>query len=387
MSADPCTVLVRLPARERVVTEPAVRAVLARLGPRASQREVRTVLGGGSLRDIARVLKTIRSGGLTAEHAALRADADLAPVLVAALERLQAAVAKLQPAPTAPQGPALARRFLQAIEGLDKRWQQRMAASTHAPTRPSAPTEPAGIAVLHPVLHGIEVRLAALSEDLARERRMPSTPVLDPTVLDVLHARLDALEAAFARHTAALADAAARPLPPAVDLTGLHQELKQLRLAQGRMARQHDRQLATLQTAIADSRPKPTRRKRKKVIARPRTTAKPKVVRTSRRTAPKPARGRPKAKRPGPPARPARATPPPRKPVAQKRTTTARKAAQRRPSTTKAPTRRSSPAIPKRAVTAPVKARASPNRRAVSRSQRKPSQPTKARPSRARKRH
>ena len=129
-SSTASAVLVRLPGRGSYVTPAAVRAALATLGPKASHRQVRAVLGGGSLRDIATVVRQVRADGLAAQHAALSADADLAPKLFEVLERLIVEVALLramvraEPAPT-PSAPDTA--WLKALQQLDTRWQRQWA--------------------------------------------------------------------------------------------------------------------------------------------------------------------------------------------------------------------------------------------------------------------
>jgi len=299
-------ILIKMPARKARVTKPAVRAVLATLGPHTTQRQIREALGGGSLRDISRIRHELEAdGSLATQRASMPADADLAPVLVAAIEDLQQQVGalRLQQAPRMSTAgiEAQLRALANTLADQEKRWSERFAALTKtvAPTEKKqparkpeeTPAQARQIWALEQQLRGIDRHVTGLSERIdadRRERELPAPQAVDegdgPT-LELLQAKVDrvihTVDAQFGwvRRIESKTDALASPSgspaadPPPASAAAVAQirtELRTLRAAGTRQSRATQAQVDLVLAAIAKATVKPKRRRKAPTpVARP----------------------------------------------------------------------------------------------------------------------
>lgn len=157
-------VIVDLPARRSRVSPEAVRAVVATLGDRATLARVRQALGGGSMRDIARVVKEVRETPLAKARASLARDADLAPALVSGLDALEAAQRELKESQAAEI--AALRAEIRAL---------KTQAGHPAPCRHDAPREDAGVSAK------LDLVVASLRRLESRVRELPEASSAAPS--------------------------------------------------------------------------------------------------------------------------------------------------------------------------------------------------------------
>ena len=87
------SIVLSLPPRRRVVDPAAVAAICSELGPLATQRRVREILGGGSFRDVCRAMRQWRASLEGAAAAPVPADAT---ARIAAIEQRIATLAQAQ---------------------------------------------------------------------------------------------------------------------------------------------------------------------------------------------------------------------------------------------------------------------------------------------------